>query len=268
MLCCQVVLARQLANQPSQLPLQRLTSEQIQQLQLQVQDHQQRQRQAAPGAAVQQPTGAAAGGNIGNSEQSWMQGYNHLLDRAAPDQRFALGGLVHLHTQSQQPEAPGAEQQKAGAAKEAAIAAQAALDLASASRAVAAAAKTPAAAPVAAAQPAAASLADPNATAGAGTPSGLSVSQPQLRGPSPRATAALTAAHLQPAQPQAAPASNGNSGNTLVQPAQPPSASDLSNVRVDPLGRPTSIDKEHQVWQLFSPCCSTHRVFVPLPGPS
>ncbi len=44
----QVVLARQLANQPSQLPLQRLTSEQMQQLKLQVQDHHQRQRQVAP----------------------------------------------------------------------------------------------------------------------------------------------------------------------------------------------------------------------------
>lgn len=44
----QVVLARQLANQPSQLPLQRLTSEQMQQLQLQVQDHHQRQRQVGP----------------------------------------------------------------------------------------------------------------------------------------------------------------------------------------------------------------------------
>jgi len=40
----QVVLARQLANQPpSQLPLQRLTSEQMQQLQLQVQQDRQRQ---------------------------------------------------------------------------------------------------------------------------------------------------------------------------------------------------------------------------------
>jgi hypothetical protein len=46
----QVVLARQLANQPSQLPLQRLTSEQMQQLQLQVQDHQQRQRQVCSAA--------------------------------------------------------------------------------------------------------------------------------------------------------------------------------------------------------------------------
>lgn len=39
-----MVLARQLANQPpSQLPLQRLTSEQMQQLQLQVQQDRQRQ---------------------------------------------------------------------------------------------------------------------------------------------------------------------------------------------------------------------------------
>ena len=45
----QVVLARQLANQaPSQLPLQRLTSEQMQQLQLQVQQDRQRQVSWAP----------------------------------------------------------------------------------------------------------------------------------------------------------------------------------------------------------------------------
>ncbi len=52
--------------------------------------------QAAPGGLQ------ANAGSIGGSEQSWMQGYNHLMDQRAigPDQqRFAsFGGLAHLHS--------------------------------------------------------------------------------------------------------------------------------------------------------------------------
>jgi hypothetical protein len=38
---------------------------------------------------------------MGTSEQSWMQGYNHLMDRSGSDQRLVLGGFGHAQAQLQ-----------------------------------------------------------------------------------------------------------------------------------------------------------------------
>ena len=54
--------------------------------------------------------------------------------------------------------------------------------------------------------------------------------------------ARLPAITQSPQLPAQQPSSNGTIGAGT-------GAADLSNVRVDPLGRPTSIDKEHQVQQ-------------------
>jgi hypothetical protein len=77
-----------------------------------------------------------------------------------------------------------------------------------------------------------------------------------MAGPSPRSLPVQSA--LLPGQQQAA-SSNGTAG---VGPA----AGDLSNVRVDPLGRPTSIDKEHQVSCFFTPILLAHNLLAALVG--
>lgn len=70
-----------------------------------------------------------------------------------------------------------------------------------------------------------------------------------MAGPAGRAPAAAAASPpLMPGAGLAAASSNGTTGA-----AKPPAPGDQSNVRVDPLGRPTSIDKEHQVTVMLLP---------------
>jgi hypothetical protein len=48
---------------------------------------------------------SGAGGALSTPEQSWMQGYSHLIEsaaaRPAADPRFAFSGLSQLHVQAQ-----------------------------------------------------------------------------------------------------------------------------------------------------------------------